>query len=380
MRRGRTWFALGAVLLAAQVKQASAAPLGTAFTYQGRLKNGGGGANGVYDVQFSLWDAVSGGTQVGGTVCSDNVSIADGLFTVTLNAGGEFGPAAFKGQARWLQTGVRPGGAAGNCASGAYTLLSPRQPLVAAPYSLYALNMFWAASGNNIANINSGNVGIGTGTASPMEKLHVAGNVVAGGDLRSSNPNEPASVVFLGWGVDGAGTPMARIRIGGDGPGATNGIEIQRTGDRHLMRVLNNGNVTTDDRGYATVELPEWFEALNREFRYQLTVIDDQDSDDWVFAKVVREIQTNRFTLRTSRPKTRVSWQVTGIRHDKHAEAHRIPVEEDKSPAERGRYLHPDLYGKSEEFAVYAEKLRAREDKPPARPAQPDFGPDSSKK
>jgi hypothetical protein len=62
-------------------------------------------------------------------------------------------------------------------------------------------------------------------------------------------------------------------------------------------------------------------------------------------AKVVREVRDNRFTLRTSAPGTKVSWQVTGIRHDAFAEKHRIPVEEDKPEAERGRYLHPVEHG-----------------------------------
>src|SRR5205814_9508187 len=67
-------------------------------------------------------------------------------------------------------------------------------------------------------------------------------------------------------------------------------------------------------------------------FRSQLTVIDD--SDDWVLTKVVREVEGNHFTVRTSRGQVRLSWQVTGIRQDAYAEAHRIAVEEDK-PADR---------------------------------------------
>jgi hypothetical protein len=109
------------------------------------------------------------------------------------------------------------------------------------------------------------------------------------------------------------------------------------------MKNVYDGVVVTDAQGFATVELPDWFEALNRDFRYQLTVIDD--GDGWVMAKVVREVRDNRFTLRTSAPGTKVSWQVTGIRHDAFAEKHRIPVEEDKPEAERGRYLHPVEHG-----------------------------------
>ena len=109
------------------------------------------------------------------------------------------------------------------------------------------------------------------------------------------------------------------------------------------MKNMYDGIAVTDSEGYATVELPDWFEALNRDFRYQLTVIDDGEA--WVMAKVVREVSENRFVLRTSVPGTKVSWQVTGIRHDAFAEKNRIQVEEDKPEAERGRYLHPAEHG-----------------------------------
>ncbi|HNX49592.1 MAG TPA: hypothetical protein PKL08_05475 [Thermoanaerobaculaceae bacterium] len=116
------------------------------------------------------------------------------------------------------------------------------------------------------------------------------------------------------------------------------------------MMNIYNGNVVTDSSGLAVVQLPNWFEALNSDFRYQLTVIDD--SNDFVLAKVVREIIDNRFVLRTSRPGVKVSWQVTGIRKDAFAVAHRIPVEEDKPQEERGYYLHPGAFGQPEEKSI----------------------------
>ncbi len=129
---------------------------------------------------------------------------------------------------------------------------------------------------------------------------------------------------------------------------------------------IYNGNVVTDDKGYAVVELPEWFEALNRDFRYQLTVIDTADSDDFVLAKVVSELHDNEFTLRTSAPHTKVSWQVTGIRQDPWAERNRIPVEEDKLPDDQGKYLHPELYGQPAEMGVHY-----RQPQPPMVPGRP---------
>ena len=105
------------------------------------------------------------------------------------------------------------------------------------------------------------------------------------------------------------------------------------------MMNIYNGNITTDGSGYATVELPAWFEALNREFRYQLTVI---GKDSWARARVFEEIAGNRFVIQTDLPATRVSWQVTGIRKDAYAEQNRIKVEEDKPAGERGTCLHPE--------------------------------------
>lgn len=93
------------------------------------------------------------------------------------------------------------------------------------------------------------------------------------------------------------------------------------------MMNVYNGTVTTDEHGFATVNLPPYFEALNKDFRYQVTAI-----GSFAQATVAKEIDNNQFTIRTSRPRVKVSWQVTGVRHDQYAEEHRIEVEADKPP------------------------------------------------
>jgi len=105
------------------------------------------------------------------------------------------------------------------------------------------------------------------------------------------------------------------------------------------MMNIYNGNVTTDKRGLATVVLPNYFDALNRDFRYQLTVI-----GQFAQAIIAKEIDGGRFTIKTSKPGVKVSWQVTGIRQDAWANAHRIPTEESKPLEQRGTYLYPELY------------------------------------
>ena len=110
------------------------AMLGTAFTYQGQLKEDGSPVNGTCDFQFKLYDAQSDGTQVGSTQTKTNVNVSNGLFTVQL----DFGSDVFTGDARWLEVAVRcPAG------SGSYTTLTPRQALTAAPYALYAKSAPW---------------------------------------------------------------------------------------------------------------------------------------------------------------------------------------------------------------------------------------------
>jgi|HubBroStandDraft_1064217.scaffolds.fasta_scaffold08131_4 hypothetical protein len=109
------------------------------------------------------------------------------------------------------------------------------------------------------------------------------------------------------------------------------------------MKNIYDGNITTDSQGLATVTMPDWFEALNRDFRYQLTVI-----GQFAQAIVAQEIENNQFQIRTSLPNVKVSWQVTGIRQDAFANAHRIQTEVEKAPADRGHYLHPELFGAPE--------------------------------
>jgi hypothetical protein len=107
------------------------AQVGTAFTYQGRLADGGVPANGSYDIQLKLWNAASGGGQVGSTVTLGNVNVAAGLFTVSV----DFGTSAFTGARRWLEIGVAPGGS-----GGPFTTLAPRQELTPVANALYASN------------------------------------------------------------------------------------------------------------------------------------------------------------------------------------------------------------------------------------------------
>ena len=110
---------------------------------------------------------------------------------------------------------------------------------------------------------------------------------------------------------------------------------------------MYTGNVTTDAQGDATVQLPDWFEALNADFSYKLTVI-----GQFAQAMVASKIANHRFAIKTDKPNVEVSWLVSGVRQDPYAKAHPLQVEIDKPEAERGYYLEPKLYGAPDEKEI----------------------------
>ncbi len=116
------------------------------------------------------------------------------------------------------------------------------------------------------------------------------------------------------------------------------------------VKNMYDGVARLDENGEAVVQLPEWFEALNRDFRYQLTAIGAPAPTLYV----AQEISGNRFKIAGGKPGGRVSWQVTGIRQDAYAKAHPMRVEEDKPAADRGYYLSPEVFGQPAEKAIGA--------------------------
>jgi hypothetical protein len=106
------------------------------------------------------------------------------------------------------------------------------------------------------------------------------------------------------------------------------------------MMNIYNGVVTLNGRGTATITMPDYFEALNRDFRYQLTSVGKSQPGLYI----AKEVSGNRFEISGGKAGGKVSWQVTGVRHDVYANAHRIPVEEEKPVKEQGHYLYPELY------------------------------------
>jgi hypothetical protein len=133
--------------------------------------------------------------------------------------------------------------------------------------------------------------------------------------------------------------------------------------------VLNvyTGNVTTDGQGLATVQLPAYFERINSDYRYQLTIV---GSRGWN-ARVTHEIDGNRFTIQSDQPNVKVSWQVTARRNDLYMRAHPFRAEQAKTGAERGRYVDPQAYGQPASQAIDAVKPPPQPPLPPASASQP---------
>ena len=129
---------LGIGFLAMFVLSGRAAPLGTAFNYQGRLAVNGTAANGLYDFSFALFTDAAGGTQQGSAVSLPGLTVTEGSFTVALDFG-----SVFDGNGRWLAISVRTNGAA------SFTDLTPRQPVMPTPYALYAMTAPAGTVANN---------------------------------------------------------------------------------------------------------------------------------------------------------------------------------------------------------------------------------------
>jgi len=170
----------------------------------------------------------------------------------------------------------------------------------------YALN----STTNNYAGYFEGDVTI-TGN------LDITGNLSkAGGTFKIDYPTDPANKYLIHSFVESP----------------------------DMMNIFN-GNIITDINGYATVELPEYFEESNKDFRYQLTVIGDFSQ-----AIIKDKIENNKFVIQTNNPNIEVSWQITGIRNDEWAKENRVvPVVEKE---EKGTYLHPELFGMPKEKSI----------------------------
>ena len=130
------------------------------------------------------------------------------------------------------------------------------------------------------------------------------------------------------------------------------------------MKSIYDGTVVLDRYGRATVTLPDWFEALSRDYRYTLTGLDQPAPD----LHISKRVADGKFSIAGGRSAQEVSWQVTGIRQDAWANANRIAVEVNKPADDRGRYLHPELFGGESITALAKARDHSRRRHPTTTP------------
>ena len=458
-------------------RPAQAAP--TSIVYTGQLLTSTSPptpANGTYDFQFQLFNAATGGTQVGPTVSLASVPVVDGVYQVQLSFGN-----VFTGQTVWLQVSYRVHPASGNPP---YKTVSPRLVAPNSAFADYATlsgstqglqskavsaaypttgqvltynGTLWApglvgpsdlalpltlSAPSDTPLLSVNNTGNGDGVfGQSTNGTGVFGVNTSNGDFgilgdpdnygvygQSTSGKGVYGFSFSGPGVSasGGGTSInnpaiyatntnsagiglfsvtsstdANLVVANDGPGdqikAFNAgsleFEVGNVGDVYVAGSLNvsgnknfeidhplhpdtmtlkhaciesslpenvyNGEVTTDAHGDATVTLPDYFEALNKNPLYQLTVI-----GQFAQAVVATRVKNNAFTIKTDHPDVAVCWQVTGERNDAYQKAHPYHAEEPKAAKDQGKYLDPADYGQPADMGIGYAEVQA-----PARPA-----------
>src|SRR5438477_3268310 len=201
----------------------------TSFIYQGRLTDGGTAANGNYDLQFALWDSLSGGAQVGSTQSVNTVAVSNGVFTVSL----DFGTNAFNGANRFLEISARPTG-------GSFTLLTPRQQVTSTPYAIRSANASSADTATNATNATNAT----TATTATQLGGIAASQYVQTNDSRLSDARTPTpgSSNY----IQNSASPQAssNFNISGNGTagGTLNGNVVNATTQFNLSgtRILTN--------------------------------------------------------------------------------------------------------------------------------------------
>ncbi|NNF06570.1 MAG: hypothetical protein HKN21_07400, partial [Candidatus Eisenbacteria bacterium] len=224
-----------------------------------------------------------------------------------------------------------PGGQA-NIASGDYSFAAGRNSIVTA---IAPGSFVWSDASSSIGfTANSSNLfliratgGVGIGTENPSADLHVAGDIIADGTI-----TKPSGVTL----ADHPLNPETQFLV------------HQEVSSSQMLNVYN-GNAVLDGSGRAWVELPEWFEAYNKDFRYQLTCIGGHAP---VF--VASEVSGNRFQIAGGKSGMKVSWEITGVRNDAYAKTSTREVTPYKTPEQVGRYVTPEAFGAPASSALSA--------------------------
>ena len=223
--------------------------------------------------------------------------------------------------------------------------------------------------GNTVLEINdeTGNIGVNSSPNNPIIKFSVSSPVDEPSGIAIASSANNIGIFSSANNI--AGVFIGDVQINGelifsssvvslDNPldPANKFLNHANVGSSEMLNVYS-GNVVLDSNGEAWVELAEWVEALNSDFRYQLTCIGGTSS-----VYIAEEVSDNRFKIAGGVSGMKISWQLTGVRKDPWAQEHPLIVDKEKSPNEKGYYYHSELYEQPEEksiyFAQYPEVMR----------------------
>jgi hypothetical protein len=380
------------ILFATAAEVEAAVP--TTISYQGRLTDAGGNPlNGNYAITFNIYADSIGGTELW-SEDQPSVNVNNGLFSINLGSTNPLTSDYFSGSVRYLAAKV-----------GLDPEMSPRTRITSSPYSdkvgtldgslagtvtgdlyvdgtIYCDNRtgYTAITGYDLSSASSQNFGVdGRGLHGSSSNIGVYGEATDA----SQNPNancagiygadisEHGGTVWAGY-FDGWANVTGNFYAGGkffkidDPQDPANRTMVHSCVESDEYKNIYDGTITLDQDGKAIVTLPDWFDALNTEFRYQLTCI-----GEYAPIYIASKIENDKFTIAGGRSGLEVSWQVTGVRKDPYALAHPFQVVEEKPQALRGKYLHPKENGVSEELGIDYDMHQALQEKTAALKTNP---------
>lgn len=231
-----------------------------------------------------------------------------------------------------------------------------------------------STNGENVGVFGQANGETGTGVAGFTQTAEIGGNTIGVSGIANSDN----AVGVIGR---GNGSPSGQVYGVVGVTSTTNGFGVFSNGDTGASGVKNfvidhptdpenkflvhysaespepyliyRGTVTLDASGSAVVTLPDYFDDINRDPQYQLTAIGAPAP----FLHIAEEVENNEFVIAGGVPGMKVSWTVTGIRNDRWVQANPPAVERVKPESARGKYLHPELFGKPENMGIFSRPL-----------------------